>query len=483
MDKEKQVFYREEEEEINLIELMIQLLSGWKKIVILALLFAALLGGYKAVSSLKGSDSTGSDMTEAEEKYQNALETYELQKSLLADQIESTSDSIQENMTYREHSVLMQLDPYNYAGAFVVYYIDAHYTVDPNTTIQNTDPSGSLVRAYETKLQTADFYQYLAEIPGLDGQLDSCSFEELVSIQAERDTRMLTINVAVEDQTQADVIVEAVQQYVLNLQSGIAEKIADHDLQILTATSYWMSNGGAADIDNGAVINTLDNVVAIRQQEFESNLQDLNQQLVELQTQKSELEKPEELDGIAKKILKFILIGFVLGAFIACGWITLKMLLGDLFYDEEDLQQRYGLAILGSLRRFSDKGIINKICAALSCDKSRQSDLIALTRLAQANVAARLRKQEAIDATVLLVGSENEKFLNMVAELSGGVSDGVKYQLCGNILEAPAAVAMLQPGVRVVICEEKGNVSRQTILKELQKLQSLGCDVLGIISL
>ncbi len=486
MDKDKQVFCTEEEEEISLVELMVQLLSGWKKILLLALLFAVLLGGYRSVKGLQERSAQSDDIAEAEEKYQTELKTYELQQALLDDQIESTSESIQQNTAYREHSVLMQLDPYNYVGASIVYFIDAHYTLNPNTVVQDTDPTSSLVRAYEAKLQTASFYQYLAEIPALQGKLDSSAFQELVSIQAERDTRMLTINVVAEDQGEADAVVDAVQQYVAEMQNDIAGKIAAHDLQLLSVTSYRMNNGSASNSTDGATLNALGNSVATRQQDMENTLRDLNQKLEDFQSQKNELEEPEKPEGIGtglkKEAIKFAFIGLVLGAFLGCGWITLDMLFGDRFCDEDELQQRYGLAVLGSLRRFPEKGLVNRACAALSGDRNRQADMSTLAELARSNVAACLRNQQETEATVLFVGSENKKFSALTAALSE-MSGAEKYQLCGDILQDPAAVAMLQPGVHVVVCEEKGSAKRQTIINALRKLQSLDCDTLGIVSL
>ncbi len=488
MDKEKQICCAEEEEEISLIELMVQLLSGWKKIVLLALLFAVLLGGYRGVKGLQERSAQGGT-AEAEAKYQSDLAAYEAQKSMLEGQIADTGESIRQNNAYRESSALMQLDPYNHAGASIVYYIDAHYTVDPNATVQTTDPTRSLVRAYETGLQQASFYQSLSD--ALNGALTVGNLQELVTVRAETETGIFIVDVAAESLSQAETIEAAVQEYVMAQQGEISGKIADHALQQLSssssASSYWMQNGSpeTADDSEAAAFNALGNPVAEKQQAFEANQTALNQQLEDLRKQENALEAPEAAgtgEGLKLAVLKFTLIGLVLGAFLACGWITLDMLLGDRFCDEEELQQRYGLAILGSLRRFPEKGLMNRICAALSGDRSRQSDMTALADFARANVAARLRKQQATEATVLLAGSESEK-LSVLSTALSALAGTEKYQLCGDILRDPAAVAMLQPGARLVICEEKGSVNRQTIINELRKLQSLGCDTLGIISL
>ncbi len=486
---EKQLCCAEEEEEISLVELMVQLLSGWKKILLLALLFALLLGGYRGVKGLQERGAQGGT-AEAEEKYQTDLAAYEAQKTMLENQIEATGENIRQKTAYSEGSALMRLDPYNYAAASVVYYIDAHYTVDPNTTLQPTDPTSRLVRAYLTGLQQADFYQYMAD--ALSGSLTAADLQELVTVQAEADTAILSINVAAENLSQAEAIEQAVRQYVEAQQSSIGEKIAAHDLTLLTtsSSSHWMRNDSrqeAAGDDNAAVLNAMGNPVAEKQQEFTNTLTQLNQQLEDLRKQESALEEPkaeESGHGLKLAVLKFVLIGLVLGAFLGCGWITLDMLLGDRFCDEEELQQRYGLPLLGSLRRFPEKGLMNRLCATLAGDQSRQSDMTALADFAEANVAASLRSKKTgtAEAVVLLAGSQGETLsaLNAALQAKSGTEN---YRLCGDILRDPAAVAMLQPGARLVICEEKGSASRRTILNELRKLRSLGCDVLGIISL
>ena len=492
MDMEKKLCCAEEEEEISLIELMVQLLSGWKKILLLALLFALLLGGYRGVKGLRERSAQGGT-AEAEEKYQTDLAAYEAQKTMLEGQIANVSESIRQKTAYSEGSALMRLDPYNYAAASVVYYIDAHYTVDPNATMQPTDPTSRLVRAYETGLQQADFYQYMAD--ALSGSLTAADLQELVTVQAEADTAILSINVAAENLSQAETIEQAVQQYVEALQSEISGKVADHGLQLLSSSSsssafsYGMQDDGAAAAEeaNAVTLKAPVNSVAEKQQAFEDSQTQLSQRLTDLRKQESSLEAPEAASsgkGLKLAVLKFVLIGLVLGAFLGCGWITLDMLLGDRFCDEEELQQRYGLPLLGSLRRFPEKGLMNRLCAMLAGDQSRQSDMTALAAFAQANVAASLRSKKTgtAEAPVLLTGSQCEKLSALSAALQAK-SGTDSYRLCGDILRDPAAVAMLQPGTRLVICEEKGCASRQTILNELRKLRSLGCDVLGIISL
>ena len=492
MDMEKKLCCAEEEEEISLIELMVQLLSGWKKILLLALLFALLLGGYRGAKGLQERSAQGGS-AEAEEKYQTELAAYEAQRTMLGGQIADVSESIRQNNDYRESSALMQLDPHNYAGASIVYYINAGYTVDPNTTVQTTDPTASLVRAYETGLQQADFYQYLAD--ALEGALTTANLQELVTVRAEADTAILSINAAAENLSQAETIEQAVQQYVEALQSEISGKVADHELQLLSSSSsssafsYGMQDDGAAAAEeaNAVTLKTPVNSVAEKQQAFEDSQTQLSQRLTDLRKQESSLEAPEAASsgqGLKLAVLKFVLIGLVVGAFLGCGWITLDMLLGDRFCDEEELQQRYGLPLLGSLRRFPEKGLMNRLCATLAGDQSRQSDLTALADFAHANVAASLRNRKTgtAEAPVLLAGSRGEKLsaLNAALQTKSGTEN---YRLCGDILRDPAAVAMLQPGTRLVICEEKGCASRQTVLNELRKLRSLGCDVLGIISL
>ncbi len=281
------------------------------------------------------------------------------------------------------------------------------------------------------------------------------------------------------------------QQYVEALQSEIGGKVSDHDLQLLSASASacWLQNDGTetAEDENAAVLNTAGNSVAEKQQAFDDTQTQLNQKLTDLRKQESSLEAPEAEgtgQGLKLAVIKFALIGLVLGAFLGCGWITLLMLLGDRFCDEEELQQRYGMTLLGSLRRFPEKGLMNRLCAALSGDQSRQTDLDALAGFAHANVEACLRKQPngAEETPVLLVGCDAGKLSALTAAMNEK-SGADRYRLCGDILREPAAVAMLQPGTRLVICEEKGSASRQTILNEQRKLRRLGCNVLGIISL
>lgn len=484
-DIDKSVFSgggADEEVEINLVELMVQLLLRWKKIALLALIFAFLLGAYKLITASKS--QTVIDKEEA--SYQATLQAYEAQKQVLEDQIVTVSQSISNNSDYLESSMLMQLDPYNYSQATISYYVDAHYTVDPDATLWPQDPTYSLVGAYLTSLQQGDFYNYLSNISTLNEYFDSRDFSELISAQSTSVTGFITITVATSDLEYTQAIEQGILQYMESLQQTISEKIASHDLTLIASSSCWVRDEDLQSDKAGDVITASGNFVASKQDEFTKSQTDLSLQLADLKKQLSELTDPKEdrsSSSIQRQTIKFALIGFILGIVVACGFITLDFLFSDKFYDDEELKTRYGIFVLASLRRFPDKGC-GKICAALVGDKARQADMPTLASLTTANVDAVLRSKglDLQNTRVLVAGSQCHKYTELEAAINS-MDTSITYTFCGDILTNPAAIDSLLPAACVVICEEKSAACRSTLLSELVKVSDLGCYLIGLVAL
>ena len=99
------------------------------------------------------------------------------------------------------------------------------------------------------------------------------------------------------------------------------------------------------------------------QQTSDEDVQNLQSQLVELQSARQALddnlasakstwesaEEPALGGGAASSVVKYLLIGFLLGGVLACGVVVVKFLLDGMVYSASELNRSTGLPVLGAL--------------------------------------------------------------------------------------------------------------------------------------
>ena len=139
MDRDEQVIF--------LKDLLFAVLYQWKKILLAALAFAVLLGGYAAAKNVGNVPSE-----QAEQQYQKDLEQYQIEKAALEQNIERTEQKIRAQQEYMENSLLMQLDPYAFFEGTMQLCIATDYQIQPGMAYQNPDYTKSVLSAYQAML-------------------------------------------------------------------------------------------------------------------------------------------------------------------------------------------------------------------------------------------------------------------------------------------------------------------------------------------
>ncbi|MDE6456752.1 MAG: hypothetical protein K2L38_12840, partial [Dysosmobacter sp.] len=83
--------------------------------VILALIFALLLGGWRVQGLVKSANSKENSPEKIEERYQEAMKTYEENKEDLETQLSRTEAQLESQREYNDKSFLMEIDSHNKA--------------------------------------------------------------------------------------------------------------------------------------------------------------------------------------------------------------------------------------------------------------------------------------------------------------------------------------------------------------------------------
>ena len=104
MDQYQSVNIQDDDEsEISLLDLLYHILRRWRSIVLFAVLFCALLGGFKLAKGVRALGST--DLKDEQKNYESQLKGYTISKKHLENQIKELTESIQDKEDYYDHSV------------------------------------------------------------------------------------------------------------------------------------------------------------------------------------------------------------------------------------------------------------------------------------------------------------------------------------------------------------------------------------------
>lgn len=494
MDQYQSVNFQDgDENEINLLDLLYHILRRWRSILIFAVLFCVLLGGFKLV---KGISTFGSaDLKEEQKNYKNQLEGYKLSKEHLENQVKELTDAIHDKEDYYDHSVLMKLDPktaYKSTVTFVVTDAGEVPSVEANRdlSLEIDRKMNSVLGSYVALIQNGTILRDVQK--ELSSKLDQKYLAELIYTQVDYQSRLLHVTVVGENKKEAQAISDAV---VLGLQSASVKmntSVAPHHLELLS--SYIGNDAGTSIpvgiISEGANDGSYQTSIESIQKSYTNSITDMQNQLLDCNNQLSELEEPEPPVGasrgsVLKEGIKYGIIGFIAGAFVLAVVYALQYLLCGKLIDSDELNDRYGILLLGDyhapLHAHPNRidWWIDRMNGITEDKRSVESVYV----LSAANIVAQVGAEK--NPKLLLMGNAKSGDFNAAATaLSEKLcASGIDVITAGNVNESASAIEKLQQAEQVVLIEQRGASRQQDIQKELLTLRKLEKKIVGAIVL
>lgn len=451
--------------EINLIELFFRILEKWRKVLGVALLFALLLGGLKAVLGFR----TLNDPERLEENNQEAVakqKQYDDAKAYGEIQITNLEKEIEKQTAYQENSFLMQIDPYNEYQEMVSYFVDTDYQIMPGMTYQNPNRTPGVINAYVKSLEDSVIYEGFAKERGLDS--DPSTLRELVEIEQDNNNGIFTVKVKASDQNFASGLMQALEDHLKAKSSEISSSISKHKL-----TEVNRQSGYAVDIN-----------LANRQTQVHDNLTKLQEAAVKKQKELLDLKDPKAegmtVGTVVKDAVKFAVVGAFLGAFLAACMVSAGFLSGGTIPGENDLKRLYGITRLGRYHQNAKTGIDRKIA---SWEGFRASELD--EKAAFELLAATIRSRIGEDKPAMLVGSTDSGVLEKAYEMLLSSEDLDREILIfgGNLVEDPAVIRKLNEIQSVVFLEDRDKSKNADFAKAISMVKEQKKALLGLIEL
>lgn len=471
----------QDEEEIDLVALMATLLHKLKPILLTAVVCAVLFGGVAGVRAAKG----GSTSAEKQKAYEQALDEYEQKKADYAfeqKQYEQSTannqqmqkraqETLEQAQDYAENSLLGQLNAYNVWTAQADVYVDA---ADASRT-------AALLTAYSNQLTSGDALEQAAEAVNLQARYltGAIAAEPQVSgTETVAYSGVLTLRAYAADQVRAQAMLDAMLGQLNRLHDSISAAVCSHGVRVI---STGISQGVSMELRTA-------------QQENNADIQELQSQLVELQSAQQTLDdnwnsaksdwkntsEPALGGGAASSVAKYLLIGFLLGGVLACGVVVVKFLLDGMVYSASELNRSTGLPVLGALAsdRTKKAGKLDAKLYQMEGRPDGSADAEMLCLMAQ---TIRSRAPEA--KNILVTGDLPADQLEALAAALQATEPlrGQSVTAAESILKAAATVPHVVAADAIVLAADCTVTRTDAVREQNEKIVRLGKQILGCI--
>lgn len=327
------------EESVTLSELLAAVIRGWKKVIAVALVFAVLLGGFQAYRQIKASKDPENSPKEIENRYQDAMESYDIQRENLEISLQDQLNELESEQEYIDHSLLMKLDPYN---EYVTYIHLAISDLDEGAFQQIFRQQDTPIDYLTSKIQS----QYLVvwQILDLADSLDlpngpkseSKYLQEVVTLERTEGS-LLKITGYGTSARESERLADAAYKCLLNQQDAVTDGSYPHRFSIVNKTTKSIVDLSLRES---------------RQSHFDS-IKTLTTNIENLQKQLDELTVPEHEAGfsavvVIKSVIKYIIAGAAGGVLLACFCIFVMAIFSSRAASSFQLERLLSIPYLGT---------------------------------------------------------------------------------------------------------------------------------------
>lgn len=316
--------YERDEQVIYFKDLVFVALYQWRRILIFAVIFALLLGGFMGISAIKERSASVDTITEEQAAYEQELQLYNLQKAAIASKKEILNNTLTGLQEAAENSPFAEDEDLPLYTAYALYTAT---TSQPYASSQAMvrDHTHTVMQSYNTLLAGKTAADLLADALDFDTRYRS----EVLSTTYNGDARTLRIAVTYTSAEKAREGLALLQEFLSSSQATVQKATVDHTLNLI--------------VEDLQTVTTEQRKADRIQREKEQ--QDLIDQLLQLEEDEKEMIEPIapapaiETNVITKAIL-FAIIGAVLGCFLVAGCSWLYHLTGTRVYSKRTLQGR-----------------------------------------------------------------------------------------------------------------------------------------------
>ena len=442
---------KEYESEISLRDLFFYILYRWRSILLVSLILSILLGGYKYLSMQKMLDSTNRAQQEQihAEKVKNRQ-----------DIIQTWTNQIDKLENYRLESVYFQLNPQAVWTASCKYLIKA----DPAVINQypegiHQDPADGILAAYSMLLSEVTD----EEMIDVFGVIKPEYGYELMNVLTDTADNTVTLQVKGPTKEYAQKGLELIKGKI-DIARVKAQTIDAHTLLMIGEETVL-----TADKELMESQETIDTI--------------LSRDSLNLNTARTKLSEVEAEDGpqnAGKQVIKFLLIGFILGMLVMICAYTVCYVFKDTVKESREISEQYNLMLLGEIQKsgsiHKNKGIDKVLSKWELGKKPMDADTV------YDNISALIREKKDLHEILLVSSLATEDIMTVKEALTVRIPEKT-INARGNLLANNKLIAEFAKTNAVILVEKKNKTKKKDV-KGIADILSVGnTNIIGTIIL
>lgn len=516
---------RMQEKEIDIVDLIVEILLQWRKIIVAIILGAVVMGGFSYMQSYRTSKTQAAKVEAA--KQQLAQETQQNTEDEMSEKMLTlqhvTREWVEERITdtqmhnvnhvltyeqlyndkvaYSNNSILMNMNPNSIYKA----EITLHFVSDD---IQKTY---NIERVYEDVVRSGELIGYIAE----ELNMTTSNVNEVVGLEKEsystlEGTDSLRMRVLYSDKETCEKITQIILDYIEEKSNVLMADLGEHKVNILNNSIIMIADTNIMSYQKNylADISSMEDTIA----KYKGNFSEMewyyydilvNGEVTGLSVEKvlnkeSSAEqdkdsKEESLTDIINKgvtvfpgiSIKYVILGVIMAVFICLFVFFLRYILNNKIRVTDNLQYLYLIPQLGVIpqqlntKRFL--GFVDGWILSLRNHNKRKFSEQEAIRLAAVAVKLSAGKED-IDSVCLIGCDIKERSLQVCEQLKATLNkENVEVEILNNVLYDAQAMSDLENAKGVVLVEKAGSTLYTEIAQELALLKRQEIRVLGSI--
>lgn len=479
--------------EIDLLDMIADVLSHWRGLIVALVLGAVLLGGFSYMKSLRTVQNVQQPETVVQEET-----TVEEQLTYLEQSLDNNSraavltvldDEKEYDMkkTYSENSIYMQLNPLQTAQTELIYQVQ---TADVNM-------DGQLGALYTSLLNNVGLYDWVAQQTGIEagyvGELisaETVSSLTILSKEMTLGTNCIKVSILQSDTEACQKLSDAVKAYMSEEQKKLNDEFGQHALVLVSETigSIMNKNLMNEQIRSRNEIASLQSTIAAAKADFTEEQKQYYELVTWEEAEHSEQpeqpaqsvtaeENPVPTPAVSKK---YILLGAVLFAFVYAVVICMAYIFNTKLRVSDELQSIYGIPQIGLVVRESGRKVfLDKWVDSLRHYGKRKFTAEQSMELAFAAIKITAVKNGLNN--ICLMGCNMSAGADKVCEsLKAALEkEQISVSVLDNVLYDAEAMAKMSAMQGAVLVEKAGSTLYNEVASELELLKRQDIRVLG----
>ena len=478
--------------EVRISDLLAMLLKAFRPILCLTLILGFLGGIYGAYSVAREKPRvTQEDVEAAEQEVAAAERNLALAQSALTfrneveipgarNTVERTKRMIQQTQDYMSNSIYYGMNPFCRGAAHLRFSVEPEDATVAGSVGLSEDPRDGIAIAY-TQMCPLDSktIDQVRSIMGIETQPQY--IEELISIAVDDNCRVIEICVYYDDLPVAEQVVNYLYETITARANEILPK---HRITVLAAyagyETDWELNEKHTLLETN--LKDTEEVLLAANTSLES-LQNRNTEESAVESAKGALSSAQRdlrtaqysyaknrpsLRNMAKRAIKFGVIGGVAGLLLGCCITLIKGLFGGVIQNQNEVLSRYTFPLIGILPR-TKKVWFGKTIRKLEGEPTGNAE-----EITQATVQSLLSRIG--ERSVCLISTSSSDAAKKLAAYTDG-----KINVLDSITKNADAVKELDRYEGIILVEEKGKARLNAVDAEVLRAKSLNKDVIGIV--